>query len=179
MGALVKMKAEALPGLAAADAAADAVFRKLLDMRARLEQAGKDVKTGVAKRDALLIRAKAGEVIRGEDVADVEAAIRTAESTAALMKEALPAVEKELAEAERALAIIAWGPIEQQKVAAQARYDAAVAAHAAAATERHAAFEHNQLMQLWDFNVVANSQLEQHAPAALDRAKALGKTRGF
>ncbi|RKK03322.1 hypothetical protein EBE87_25885 [Pseudoroseomonas wenyumeiae] len=179
MGALVKTKPETIPGLAAADAAAADAFNKVLALRAEIRDAASAVRASVSKRDQLLARAKKGEIIRADEVAEAENAIRTAEAGLALLQEALPAVERDWSAAERALAVAAWTPQRQLKEAAQARYEAADKALGEAKAERIRAYEHNEKMKLWDFETHAAHFLEEHAPAALTRAKALGKTRGF
>ncbi|PWC26958.1 hypothetical protein [Teichococcus aestuarii] len=175
MGALMKVKpqAEEIPGLAAADAHAAELHEKYLGLRRQMRQAEADLAAGVRKRTNLLSRAKAGEVVAPAEVAEAEAATRTAESALMLLREAAPAVLKQLQEAEQALMALACHPLRLTAEAAQARYDAAVKAAEEAQRERNAAWEAHDRLSRWSVEWNGPDQVQQHAPAAVERRRLL------
>lgn len=175
MGALVKTKpqAEEIPGLAAADVQAAEMHEKYLSLRRQMRQAETDLAAAVRKRSALLARARFGEVVSSAEVAEVEAAARAAESSLQLLREAAPAVLKQLQEAEWDLMALACQPLQQAAEAAQARYDAAVKAAEEAVRERSAAWQANETAKLLSMSASGPSQVQQYAPAAVERRRVL------
>ncbi|HEV7266373.1 MAG TPA: hypothetical protein VGN83_15850 [Falsiroseomonas sp.] len=160
-----------IAGLAEAEAAAAAADRRWHDTRRQRQQALQDVQAGVARRDGLIARAKAGEVVAGSAVAEIEAAIRTAESTAALLGEALPALLAQVVEAEAAVTRLACQPLAEAREAARRRHEAAKAALAAAHAENNTAWREWDAARLATTATLGRQQLAQHAPALLDRAE--------
>jgi hypothetical protein len=169
MSAQKMSTAHAIKGLAEAEAAAAAADRRWHDTRRQRQQAMQDVQAGVARRDALIARAKDGEVVAGTEVAEIEAAICTAESTAALLGKALPAVQQQVADAEALVTRMACKPLQDAREAAERRYEEAKAASAAAATEQNAAWQQLESARLATPAALGQHQLRQHAPALLDR----------
>jgi hypothetical protein len=169
MAAQKMNQAPAIDGLAEAEAAAAAADLRWHNTRRQRQQALEDVQAGVARRDALIARAKAGEVVAGSEVAEVEAAVRTAESTAALLGEALPALLQQVVEAEAEVQRLACRPLVEARQAAERRYEAAKAALQAAHVEANAAAQAYEVARLASPANMGRHQLTQHAPDLLER----------
>ncbi|MBO1081827.1 hypothetical protein [Roseomonas haemaphysalidis] len=97
----------AVPEMAELERASEAAHTRYGTMTDRLAAAQQQILVGVAKRDALVERTRAGEVVPGIEVANVEIEIRAAESSAALMAEALPSLEAEVEKADRVILALA------------------------------------------------------------------------
>jgi hypothetical protein len=161
-----------IPGLSEATAQVAELDQRYHEMRGRLAEARSEVAALVAARDALQDRAKSGEVVPGVLVADAEAAIRTAESNAALLEETAAGVLGQVEAAEAQAMRLAFQPIAQAREAAQKRLDAARAAAEAAQIERAAAFQEWESVKLCTVEGMGQHQLGIHAPEVLDRRAA-------
>lgn len=125
-------------GMAEADAAAVQAHAALEAAEQRKAEADRVVSEGVAKRQVLLARAKAGEVVPGAEIAEVEREIREAEASAALLGEALPEFEAAVEQAEKRVHDLALQAFEDFQKSLRATRDAwaSLAARAEAEAKR-------------------------------------------
>ncbi|HWX46881.1 MAG TPA: hypothetical protein VNZ61_02345 [Roseomonas sp.] len=114
-----------IEGMAELEKAASEVYSRLVLTRHRRNEAEAEVAAKVEERNRLVARAKAGEVVPGREVAEVEAAIRAAESTAAILGEAIPGIEAEVEVADEAIRSKARGVRQAMQQQARAYYEAA------------------------------------------------------
>jgi hypothetical protein len=130
---------EVHPGLAAANAAADAAVQKYGDLLARIRDAEMTLKEGIAERDDLVRKTVAGEAVPAERTFEVETRIRSAEATAGLLREALPAVAEQVEQAESAIAWPIRATMQKRLEAAAKRRKDAQGGYKAAGDELAAA----------------------------------------
>lgn len=121
-----------IDGMDALERAGTEAYSRLVLTRHRKREADAEVAAKVVVRDGLVQRAKAGEVVSGLEIAEVEAAIRAAESNAALLGEAIPCIEAEIEAADEAIRKKSVEPLD-------ALYEQARQYHEAARQEAEAA----------------------------------------
>src|SRR5579862_1323341 len=121
-------------GLAEALAAESAERDNLGGMRRRINRATDEKASALAKRKAAVEKLAAGG--SESEAAKIDQAIRSAESTIAVLSEAMILAEGRVRDAEAATETILRSELSRRASLAQADYDKAVEAVSAAATAR-------------------------------------------
>ncbi len=128
-----------IPGLADADTVLAASIAKRTTLKARLAEAEAALAHATKRRDVLVARAGAGEVVPPAESAEVQTAIRDAEAAAGIARDAMPNATAEFAAAEAAVTRVLGAEARRLHEAALARKAKADAAAAEANAGAHAA----------------------------------------
>ncbi|AWV23295.1 Hypothetical protein RADP37_05368 [Roseomonas mucosa] len=163
----MKVQDPAIPeieGLAEAQAARAAVRARLDDLQGRLSAATVGIQRARRQRDELVARTAAGEDVPAIEISAVDGTIAELESKEAMLREALPKVEKEMTAAGAEVAGVISSEGRKRHRQASAALEKAQAAMTAARAEAGRLFE---VQQLWQGFASTEHRNEERAIATL------------